>query len=135
MYFKNDIILRDGKVTKKYVESLDTNPLVMILNHSEYPLALQLWTQEFNSNNWELLSKESLVKFGKPNIEFRNYESSPGVWIFDDTKTGIIWVIWTDLHHKHPWKGTSYEAIVPEYIDDRTLTDAIERMIPILMDI
>ena len=51
-------------------------------------------------------------KFDKPLIIVREYESSPGLWMFEDTDTKVIFLLWSDSWKKHPWKGTRYDVIV-----------------------
>ena len=59
-------------------------------------------------------STKAVKTLGKPNVIVKDYESSPGLWVLDDELTGIRWMIWSDAWKKHPWKGTSYEVIVPK---------------------
>lgn len=46
---------------------------------------------------------------GKPNLICRNYESSPGLWMFDDRESEITFYVWSDGWKKHAWKGASFE--------------------------
>jgi len=48
---------------------------------------------------------------GKPNVIVRDLESAPGLWVFDDEPTGLLFLVWSDCWKKHPWKGTSFEVV------------------------
>jgi hypothetical protein len=122
------IVRRSGKVTKKFIESVDSEPLTNVLNwNHEYEDARKFWTDHMQRNFWKIIEEETIEKWGKPNVNVMSYESAPGVWIFDDTELGIIWYIWTDLHHKNPWKGTAFEIFVPEKVTGPEMLNALKR--------
>ena len=52
-----------------------------------------------------------MKKFGKPNIIMQGYESTPGVWVFDDTENHVRWFIWSDGFRKNHFKGTQIELV------------------------
>jgi hypothetical protein len=47
-----------------------------------------------------------------PLIRLREFESTPGLWVFDDAISGITFLMWSDGWKVHPWKGTSYEVVL-----------------------
>jgi hypothetical protein len=55
-----------------------------------------------------------ISKLGSPLVTMPDYESNPGIWIFDDEPTGITFLIWSDCHRANSYKGTSYECITSE---------------------
>lgn len=124
-----------GKISQRslMVYAENSQPLSNVLNHSPgYPQARQFWLDFLSSTAWSPLKKEILLTWGKSNIEMRRYESAPGVWIFNDHQTGIVWFVWTDLHHKNAWKGTSFEVKVPEEVTDLEMVDALRRFLLVL---
>ena len=122
------ITQRPGKVTTKFIEDTDMDTLSNVLNHTpEYRDAGNFWRNYLGQSYWSPLQPERVRSWGNPNINMRSYESSPGVWIFDDFPIGIIWYIWTDLHHKYPWKGTSLEIYVPENVPGPEMLEAVKR--------
>lgn len=56
-------------------------------------------------------SSRAVRGLGAPLVRMRGYEATPGLWVFDDSPSGIVFLVWSDGYKKHPWKGTSYEAI------------------------
>ena len=124
------ITQRSGKVTAKFVEGLDSDTLFNILNHTpKYRAAADFWHGYLEQSSWKPLKDERVKSWGTPNINMRGYESAPGVWIFDDSSIGIIWYVWTDLHHKNPWKGSSFEIYVPEKVSGLEMLEALKRFI------
>jgi len=122
------ITQRPGKVTAKFVEGMDSDTLFNVLNHTpEYKGAAHFWRNYLEQSFWKPLEEERVRSWGTPNINMRSFESSPGVWIFDDLPIGITWYVWTDLHHKHPWKGTSFEIYVPENVSSLEMLEAVKR--------
>lgn len=67
---------------------------------------------KFHAGNFDsILHSTDLIKgLGKPLITMPEYESSPGLWIFTDKETGIEFFIWSDVHKKNAFKGTSIEV-------------------------
>jgi hypothetical protein len=124
------ISLRPGKVTKRSIEDADTETLANVLNWNPgYEDARKFWIKTMDKNFWSLLKPEVVAKWGKPNAQMNSYESAPGVWILDDSQAHITWYIWTDLHHKNAWKGTSYELVISAKLTDKEMTEALGRLI------
>lgn len=131
------ITVRPGKLTRKEIFKIceDSEVLENVLRHNGMPKSHSFWQRTMENNYWSILKPEILAKWGKPNCTVTGYESCPGVWLLDDSKTGIIWMIWTDLHHKHAWKGTSYEIVCPGLIGDDELLEAMQRLVPMLTEV
>lgn len=70
---------------------------------------------------------------GKPMLIMREYESSPGLWLLDDTDTGITFLVWSDGYKKNPWKGTSYEAVFSRG-HKKNISEAVERLFGYIKD-
>jgi hypothetical protein len=66
----------------------------------------------FNSGGMWNGSVEMIKNLGAPLVRVREYESSPGLWVLDDTESGITFLIWSDGYKKNPWKGTTVEVLV-----------------------
>lgn len=58
-----------------------------------------------------LISSQVVKGLGEPLVRVREFESSPGLWAFDDAQSKITFLIWSDGYKAKPWKGTSIEAI------------------------
>lgn len=82
---------------------------------------------KFNKDMIELVGSDIVKPLGKPSVILRQYESSPGIWVFDDTDSGMAFIVCSDGYKKNPWKGTSYYVIG---VDGREgqLEDAFNRM-------
>ncbi len=77
-----------------------------------------LWT------NW-------VKNLGSPLLRVRDFESTPGLWLFRSDPSGHVFLIWSDGYKKHPWKGTSYEVVVnPDRMD--TLAEAFAALVAVL---
>lgn len=57
-----------------------------------------------------------IKQLSKPLIHMPDYESNPGLWVYEDTDTGTTWMIYSDCHKKNAYMGTSFELIFPENI-------------------
>lgn len=129
------IVQKVGKITQHRLLELCENSDVLtnVLDlTNDFVRSRQYWHSVLKSSFWSPLKKETVDSWGKSNIEMRHYESAPGVWIFEDQKSGVIWFVWTDLHHKHPWKGSSFELKVPPGIGDAEMLDSLERFVLLL---
>lgn len=64
----------------------------------------------------DLILKHSLtglVLKSEPNaFQLKRYESSPSMWLFDDTETEHTFIVYSDCLNKNFWKGTSFEYVV-----------------------
>lgn len=120
------IVQREGKVTMKYIEQLssarNSHVLSNLFYDKRFPSLTRLYTNMYNNPTVGLSSilygEGSVANFGKPNARMIGYESTPGVWVFDDTNTGIIWVIYSDCHKKNHYKGTTHEVVLPAGVTD-----------------
>lgn len=65
-------------------------------------------------------------KLGAPNSILRGYESNPGMWIFYDLVYNITFYVFSDVHRKNAFKGTSWE--VPGGTDQTRLPAAFARL-------
>jgi len=128
------LTLRPGKITGKELlrmyEDLTITPIGNYLRSGRFEKAKDIWYNAMQKSFWSIVSKGTVAKWGKPNLNCRDLESSPGVWIFDDT-AGVTWVIYSDMHHKHPWKGTSFEVSIDDGISDKTMCEVIQRFLDI----
>jgi len=65
---------------------------------------------------------------GRPQFVFRDMESEPGFWAFQDEETKVIMILWTDTHRKNAWKGSSIEFVRDENsLNDDNLSIAYQR--------
>lgn len=127
------IVQREGKVTMKYIETLSNTRNSTVLSNlyydSRFPSLTRLYTNMYSNPIRGLSSlihgEGSVANFGKPNVRMIGYESTPGVWLFDDTESGIIWMIYSDCHKKNHFKGTSYEVILPANTTDAQLVQSL----------
>ena len=128
------LIQKTGKITGKQLGVMyDTfyhTPIGNILRSGRFEKARALWFNAMQESYWSIVSEDTIKKWGKPNINCRNLEASPGVWLFNDS-VGVAWIIYSDLHHKHPWKGTSFEVYVIDRVDDEDLCGAINRFLDV----
>jgi len=124
--------LRESKITTREIDALHAErfitPIVNLFTTGRYKKAQKYWGKVLDENDWAIVTRETLSRWGRPNINMRSLESSPGVWIIDDIKD-TVWVIFSDLHHKHPWKGTSIELSIKEDLSDDEFVDTIKRFI------
>ena len=124
----NQIVQWAGKVTKTFIRDVDSEPLINVLNlNAEYEDARKFWTDYIQQNFWKIIDKDTVARWGSPNINMMDFESAPGVWIFDDVESDIIWYIWSDLHRKNAWKGTSFEVFVPKTVSGAEMTESLKR--------
>lgn len=70
----------------------------------------------------------SISSWPEPLVRLRNFESSPGLWIIDDDKSGTIFLVFSDMYKKHPSRGTSYEAIFPATMTQDERVSSIKRL-------
>lgn len=130
------IVQREGKVTGKYVETLSDAKNAEVLNNlfydSRFPSLTKLYNNMYSKPSFGLsrllYGEGSVANFGKPNVRLVGYESTPGVWIFDDTETGITWMVYSDCHKKKHYKGTSYEVILPAMTTDEDLVRSLTKL-------
>jgi len=61
----------------------------------------------------------------KPLVHMPDFESNPGVWVYEDTETKVVWMIYSDCHKKNAYKGTSFEPILPPYISTEDVKKSI----------
>ncbi len=129
------ITLRRGKITKEDIEATAASTEVLINLPYTFP----------NVNDWMLnfthvklaggspliynLHGDTVIKsFGvRPSCVIHDYDSSPGVWVVDDTETGIVWYVYSDLYRKKHFKGTSYELQIPDNVTEDQLILAISK--------
>lgn len=125
------ITQRPGKMKMKEIEDFQDSRIHEVLVNLAY-------TTQF-PNLHKIIFKRVIRPFhycsayavktlGKPNVTMRGYESNPGVWVLDDSKSGITWHIWSDGHKKNCFKGTSYEVFYPVDITDKEMCDAVTRL-------
>lgn len=119
--FKNDedidiskIVQLTDKLTQRQAEDIgsksDTLTNLSSINKNLYEFFKEIYT---SPELTKLISSSKAVKeLGDPLVKMRGYESTPGLWMFDDIETGTRFLIWSDGYKKNPWKGTSVEAIV-----------------------
>ena len=74
-----------------------------------------------------LFGTEVVKNLGRPKVTMPQYESSPGLWQFDDS-TGIKFLLWSDGHRKHSYKGSSFEVIVSSK-NEKYLCSAFKRLL------
>ncbi len=74
-----------------------------------------------------LTSSMSVKGLGEPLVRVREYESSPGLWVFDDAQSKITFLIWSDGYKVKPWKGTSIEVLATG-AQLAMLADAFQRL-------
>lgn len=108
------IIRRHDKITQKEAEALgsEATSIVNLLRHDKKLADVYQHILDDYESRW--FSSKVVIDLGEPLVKMRKYESSPGLWIFDDTETNITFLIWSDGYKKKPWKGTSYEVIASD---------------------
>lgn len=111
------------QVTNADVEAISTNHIMNFAYSSQHPKFLELF-RKFNKKFSLALPGYNPGVFGKPNVHMRGYESYPGVWIFESDTFQVKWVIFSDCHRKHSWKGTSFEIACDKNITDTMLCGA-----------
>lgn len=106
------LTLCSKKIPKKEMEELH-NQLNQV---SLYSLCRRAPTlRKFFSELFELVwiaQGEVVRDLPPPNSIMRGYESTPGVWLFEDT-CGYCWSVWSDGKYKNCFKGTSIYLLVP----------------------
>lgn len=125
-----DIRQVEGKITGRQLQVIgeDADTLMNVLYHTDgFEVARDYYLQETQRRYWKIVYEEAFKVLGKSNFECRHLESAPGLWIFEDYKARISWYMYSDLHHKHPWKGTSFELRLRKYITGEEMKDALER--------
>lgn len=118
------IVRREDKVTQAQLEALQG---ALVINRAFDGLPELDAIVEITMSGW-LGASEIIAGEGKPNVIVRDYESSPGAWIFDDTDTGIAFVVWSDGWKKHPWKGSSIEYVLGDAAEE-SLPEAFGRLV------
>ena len=124
---------RTGKITRKDAIELGKKSDTLINFCRNNNKLQKIMSSTFEDPKLvHLFHSSNIIKnLGQPLVTMPQYESSPGLWVFDDEPTGIVFLIWSDGHHKNPWKGTKYEAIVnPSQV--KVLDEAFQRLIDYL---
>lgn len=107
------IVQRTGRMTVKAAIELGGDA-DRVINHcisspglqETYDTALVGRIAEFSFNG-----SAAVRGLGEPLVRVREFESSPGLWVFDDASSGVVFLIWSDGYKTKPWKGTSYEVV------------------------
>ncbi len=125
---RDGLIERTQRMTRVAARALgeDASPL---MNLSAQVPGVQAVLQKnlLRRDDFSLHGSDACRHLGPPLVRMPDYESSPGLWVFDDTRSGIVFLLWSDGYKKHPWKGTSYETLArPEQFGQ--LPAAIERL-------
>lgn len=128
------IVYRNNKITVKDAQRIASkaDSLINLYNFSS-TLGIVYGKLLNDLMDYEIFNGKAIKALGKPAAIIRAYESSPGLWLFDDTDTNITFLVWSDEYKKNPWKGTCYEAITtPENVND--VGEAFERLIDYLKE-
>ncbi len=126
------MVQREGKIRIRDIESLNTEPLHNLFYDERFPSLNKIYANMHRNPVRGLSSVmyggNSVAKLGKPNVRMVGYESTPGAWVFDDTETGIIWVIFSDCYKKNHYKGTSHEVILPPRVTDADVLLSVTKL-------
>lgn len=90
----------------------------------------QSMVEDFKSR-W--FSSQVVKNLGDPLAKHKGLEHTAGLYVFDDTDSGITFLLWSDGYKKNPARGTSYEAIVPSGQEDQ-LGNAMDRLLAYLRE-
>lgn len=124
------IVQRPYKMRIKEVEELSqtSQSFRNLAFDKRFPSIDKMIDSMYDDTDYEIIhtlyGSGSVRNFNKPNVTMRGYESNPGAWVFDDTDTGITWIIFSDCHKKYHFKGTSYELILPPGITNEQLLNS-----------
>jgi hypothetical protein len=102
------IVRREGKVTIKAIEALDSDSIINMAMRGSPELDAIF---DLINPGWIGSSKITSGE-GAPNVILQEYEASPGAWLYDETETGITFVVFSDGWKKDPWKGSSIECVL-----------------------
>ncbi len=125
---RNGLVQRTGRLTRKEAEALGEGAQPLMNLGTRVPGVYDVLQRHLlRRDDFSLHGAEACTHLGAPLVRMPAYESTPGLWVFDDTASGIVFLLWSDGYKKHPWKGTSYETrAVPEQLEQ--LPAAIERL-------
>jgi hypothetical protein len=119
------LTIRREKMTSRQVLELAEWAIPLLNLLSPTPLLADY----YRKHSTELLcleASELVSRLGEPvNKRMVGFESTPGVWVIDHD-SGITILIWSDGHHKYPWKGTSYELNMPYGTSDEQIRNCVQ---------
>lgn len=123
---------RDGRMTIAQAEELgaEASSLLNYWQRNEKLAQLMQAALREPTELWRHGSR-AVRGLGAPLVRMRGYEATPGLWVFDDAPSGIVFLVWSDGYKKHPWKGTSYEAIASA-VQEAALPEAYTRLMAYL---
>lgn len=107
----NTLKLESDKHTQKQIEGLSYQPNRienLLYNRSICGVTFDVHMYIYDIINDHIKSGA----MGKPVVHMKEYESNPGVWILKDSENpDFMIIIYTDVHRKNAFKGTSIEVI------------------------
>lgn len=128
MQKQEHVTMRKGKITVKQAIALGqkASPVSNYADIRNGPWHRLLFAREsiLHGSKW-------IQKIGAPLVRVREFESSPGLWVFDSAPSGHVFLVWSDGYKKNPWKGTSYEVIINSKHMD-ALVPAFEALVTVL---
>lgn len=110
---------------EKYHSEMDEKSLYALQGRS--PLLRKFFSELFMSVY--IGQGAAVANLPPPNSIMRGYESTPGVWLFEDT-CGYYWSVWSDGQYKRCYKGTSIFLLVPNNVElhDFTIIESFIRL-------
>ena len=122
--------LRGGQLSAAEIIELQSVPLA---NFSALAgLHRELWGGDCNRAALKLCSAEAIAHLGAPCGKLKGYESNPSDWLLDNV-LGVSFVIFSDGLNRRPFKGTSYEAVVPRGMSDSVLQRAVRDLYQLIL--
>lgn len=120
---------RKVKLTKEQGDALCSKSETLInLSRIDDRIATRLHAHFIDMLARAEFDQNLIQSLGKPSVVLHDYEAEPGLWLIDDTDTGITFLITSYEHRKNARKGTRYDVIVPTD-KQRHLVDALERFL------
>lgn len=119
-----------------YDDDFDTSQILNYAHQPKYPDTTKVVEAEFQERVItrgqapSYHNPEVVRTLPKPNCSMPQLESSPHVWHFRDTDTGIEFLMFSDGRRKNHFKGTSVEVLLNgNEQDDKKLADAYTRLL------
>lgn len=117
-------------------DRFDSSPIINYSYTPEFPETSRVIDEEFEErrrtlgNNISYHYPRVIRTLPKPNCSMPQLESSPHVWHFRDTDTGIEFLMFSDGLRKGHYKGTTVEVVYSENVkDDLKLAESYNNLL------
>lgn len=114
---------RQGKFNAAKLHEINSTPILNL--YSKFSEDLVEVLRKFSAFENGMHGSEPGIVYGKYNSILKEFESSPGVWVFDFSNS-VTLLMFSDGFRKNNYKGTSYEIVLTDNPNRENIIQALE---------